>query len=206
MVNIFLKVLLTVHFHQMLVKSNPCIQTNKTNKLCVIKWNDTGKMYWTHAENEVQKVLENQEPSWNLSVIRKQSCPLLEEINIIWFSPNTYSTRIMKMKQGWTFQQDNNAKRSQGDSRLDSEKENKAARMAQPVTLLEFYRISMERTKDQSLKKRSTEPLRFEDCFCERMGQKHTWAMHSTSFSKQEASWSCHYQLRLLYEVLITFQ
>ncbi len=101
--NIFLKVLLTVHFHQMLVKSNPCIQTNKTNKLCVIKWNDTGKMYWTHAENEVQKGLENQEPSWNLSVIRKQSCPLSEEINIIWFSPNTYSTRIMKWNKGGHF-------------------------------------------------------------------------------------------------------
>ena len=26
------------------------------------------------------------------------------------------------------------------------------------------------------------------------MGQNHTWAMHATSFSIQEVSWSCHYQ------------
>ncbi len=37
------------------------------------------------------------------------------------------------MKQGWTFQQDNDPKHSQGKSQLVSEKENKAARMAQPI-------------------------------------------------------------------------
>ena len=46
---------------------------------------------------------------------------------------------------------------------------------------------------------------RFEDCLCGRMGQNHTWAMQETSFSIQEASWSCHYQQRLLYEVLNKF-
>ncbi len=63
----------------------------------------------------------------------KQSCPLSVEINISWFSPNTYGTRMMKMKWGWTFQQDNDHKHSQGNSQLVSEKENKVARMAQPI-------------------------------------------------------------------------
>ncbi len=40
--------------------------------------------YWTHEKREVQKCIESQ------SLIRKQSCPLLVEINISWFSPNTY--------------------------------------------------------------------------------------------------------------------
>ncbi len=40
---------------------------------------------------------ESQDSSRNLSVIRKQSCPSSVEINISCFSPNTYSTRMMKM-------------------------------------------------------------------------------------------------------------
>ena len=51
-------------------------------------WNDTGKKYWTNEEREVQKGMERQDNSWNLSVIRKQSGPLSMQINISWFSPN----------------------------------------------------------------------------------------------------------------------
>ncbi len=60
---------------------------------CVIKWNDTRKKYWTHEEREVQKGMESQDTSWNLSVIRKQSCPLSVEMNISWFSPNWWSIK-----------------------------------------------------------------------------------------------------------------
>ncbi len=65
-----------------------------------------GANYWTREEREVQKGMESQDTSWNISVSRKQSCPLSVEINISWFSPNTYSARTMKMNLGWTFQQD----------------------------------------------------------------------------------------------------
>ncbi len=41
-----------------------------------------------HDEREVQKDMESQDTSRNLSVIRKQSCPLSVEINISWFSTN----------------------------------------------------------------------------------------------------------------------
>ncbi len=61
---------------------------NSEIKFCVIKWNETGKKYWIHEEREVQKGMESQDTSWNLSVIRKQSCPLSMEIKISWFSPN----------------------------------------------------------------------------------------------------------------------
>ncbi len=66
-----------------------------------------GENYWTREEREVQKGMESQDTSWTISVSRKQSCPLSVEINISWFSPNTYSARMMKMNLGWTFQQDN---------------------------------------------------------------------------------------------------
>ncbi len=44
------------------------------------------------------------------------------------------STRMMKMKRGWTFQQDIDPKHSQGKSQLVSEKEMKAARRTQPIS------------------------------------------------------------------------
>ncbi len=65
-------------------------QISSEIKLCVIKWNGTGEKYWTREESEVQNGIESQ------SVIRKQSCPLILEINISWFSPNTYSSRMIK--------------------------------------------------------------------------------------------------------------
>ncbi len=36
--------------------------------------------------------------------------------------------------------------------------------------------------------------------------ENHIWTMYATSFSIQEASWSCHYQQRLLYKALNKFQ
>ncbi len=91
--------------------SNPYIHTKKTKqisseiKLRIIKRNDTGKKHWTHEEREGAKRHGKPDTSRNLSVIRKQSCALSVEINISWFSPNTYSTRMMKMKQGWQWSQ-----------------------------------------------------------------------------------------------------
>ncbi len=115
-VNIFLKMLLTWNFHQMSVTTQVihAYKEKKSSeiKLCVIKWNDTEKKYWTHEEREVQKGMESQDSSRNLSVIRKQSCPSSVEINISCFSPNTYSTRMMKMKQEWQSEKENKAART----------------------------------------------------------------------------------------------
>ncbi len=144
-VNIFLKVLLTLNVHQMSVTTqviHTC-KENKTNKFR--NYVMCNKMEW-HREKVLKNTHEERDTSWNWSVIRKESHPSSVEINIRCFSPNTYSTRMMKMKQGWTFQQDNDHNHSQGKSQLVSEKENKAARMAQPITWLE----SNIRTNDQS--------------------------------------------------------
>ncbi len=79
-------------FYQIHIPSSPNILCRAIlfwkMKLCLIKWNATGKKYWTHEEREVQKGIESQDSSWNLSVIRKQSCPLSVEINISWFRNN----------------------------------------------------------------------------------------------------------------------
>uniref|UniRef100_A0A9J8D6C1 UBX domain-containing protein 4 n=1 Tax=Cyprinus carpio carpio TaxID=630221 RepID=A0A9J8D6C1_CYPCA len=56
------------------------------------------------TEDELQRRIlrVTQDSSRNLSVIRKQSCPSSVQINMSCFSPNTFSTRMMKRKQGWT--------------------------------------------------------------------------------------------------------
>lgn len=73
--------------------SNKWIKKKKSPeiKLCLIMWNDMGKKYWTHEESEVQKGIKD--ISWNISVIKKQSSPLLVQINISWFSPNCWWKR-----------------------------------------------------------------------------------------------------------------
>ncbi len=99
-VTIFLKVLLTWNFHQMSVTTQAIhtYKENKTNKFRnEVVCNKIGKKYWTHEERKEQKGMESQDTSRNLSVIRKQSCASSVEINISCFSPNTYSTRMMKM-------------------------------------------------------------------------------------------------------------
>ncbi len=92
--------------------------------------------YLTHEEREVQTSIESQ------SVIRKQSCPSSVDVNISWFSPNTYDddedeTRV-----------DISAKQSQTQPRKLSI--GFRERMGQPITWLESNRKSIERTKDQS--------------------------------------------------------
>ncbi len=72
---------------------------NKTNKIrhLVMSY----KMEWHRNKvlnREVQKGMESQDTSRYISVIIKHFCPLSVEINMNWFNPNTYSTR-MKMKQ-----------------------------------------------------------------------------------------------------------
>ena len=50
-----------------------------------VKWH---KEKVLNTWREVQKGMESQDNSWNLSVIRKQSGPLSVQINISWSVPN----------------------------------------------------------------------------------------------------------------------
>ena len=50
-----------------------------------------------------------------------------------------------------------------------------------------------------------TEPSRFEDSLCGRMGQNHTWAMHATSCSIQEASWSLPTMASIVFKCVSVF-
>lgn len=72
------------------------IHTKKTKQTCSeIVWCSKMEWHWKEVLNKWRKQgMESQDSSWNLSVIRKQSCSLSAEINI-----RCFSTRMMKMIQ-----------------------------------------------------------------------------------------------------------
>ncbi len=79
---------------------------------------------WTHEGREEQKAWKAKTPAEIYQLLEGNISTCQWKLILAGLVPS-YSTRMMKMKQEWTFQQENDPKHSQGNSQ-----ENIAARMA----------------------------------------------------------------------------